>query len=60
MIKHLSSDNMLGVKLAGVSVVSSLTSIPLDDTTQIGQIVSILIGIVSGMVSLFKLFKKKK
>lgn len=49
-----------GAKLAGVSVVASLGSIPLDDTTQIGQAISILIGIVSGIASLWKLFKKKK
>lgn len=59
-MNQLSHDNLLGVKLAGVSVVSSLGSIPLDDTTQIGQAISILIGIVSGIASLWKLFKKKK
>jgi hypothetical protein len=49
-----------GAKLAAVSVASSLTSIPLEDTTQVGQIISILIGIVSGIASLVKLFKRKK
>jgi len=49
-----------GAKLAVVSVASSLTSIPLEDTTQVGQAISILIGIISGIASLWKLFKKKK
>lgn len=49
-----------GAKFAAISVGSSLASIPLDDTTQYGQVVAILISIVSGVVSLVKLFKKKK
>lgn len=56
----MNHDAFTGAKLAAVSVASSLTSIPLEDTTQTGQIISILIGIVSGIASLIKLFKKKK
>lgn len=57
---EINHDAYTGAKLAAVSVVSSIGSIPLDDTTQIGQAISILIGIVSGIASLWKLFKKKK
>jgi len=56
----MNHDQITGAKLAAVSVASSVASIPLDDATQVGQIVSILIGIISGVASLFKLFKKKK
>lgn len=47
-------------KLSAVSVATSLSSIPLEDTTQIGQIVAIIISIISGIGSLVKMFKKKK
>lgn len=53
-------DVITGAKFAAVSVASSAASFPLDDATQYGQVISILIGIVSGVVSLVKLFKKKK
>lgn len=56
----LNSETSNGVKLAAVSVVTSLGSIPLEDVTQVGQVCSILVGIISGVVSLIKLFKRKK
>ena len=56
----MNHDAFTGAKLAAISMASSLTSIPLENTTQTGQIISILIGIVSGIASLIKLFKKKK
>lgn len=40
-----------GAKLAALSVGTSLASVPLEDATQLGQIIS---------ASLVKLFKKKK
>ena len=56
----MNHDIATGPKLALLSVATSFASIPLEDTTQIGQIASILIGIISGVVSLFKMFKRKK
>lgn len=47
-------------KLSAISVGSSLATIPLEETTQIGQIVAILVSIISGISSLVKLFKKRK
>jgi len=57
---NLSQDNLTAAKLAGTSIIGSMTGVALEDTTQIGQIVSILIGIISGVASLVKMFKKKK
>ena len=56
----MNNDVVTGSKFAVLSVATSLASIPLEDTTQIGQIASILIGIISGVVSLWKMFKRKK
>jgi hypothetical protein len=56
----MNNEYITASKYAGVSLIASIGSIPLDDTTQIGQIISILIGIVSGITSLYKLLKKKK
>ena len=56
----MSNEVATGSKLALLSVATSFAYIPLEDTTQIGQIASILIGIISGVVSLFKMFKRKK
>jgi hypothetical protein len=57
---YMNHDVVVGSKLALLSVATSFASIPLEDTTQIGQIASILIGIISGVVSLWKMFKRKK
>jgi hypothetical protein len=56
----MNHDVVVGSKLALLSVATSFASIPLEDTTQIGQIASILIGIISGVVSLWKMLKRKK
>jgi hypothetical protein len=45
--------------LSAVSVASAFSSIPLEETTLVGQIVAIVVSIISGVVSLVKLFKKK-
>jgi hypothetical protein len=62
--------NLDGHKLAAASVVASVSGLAMDsvsvvqnhlqDVTQTGQIVSIIISIISGVVSLFKLLRKKK
>lgn len=55
------NDNTVsGAKLAALSVASSVATVPLDDATQVGQIIAILVSIVSGITSLVKLFKRKK
>jgi hypothetical protein len=46
-------------KLSAISIASSLGSIPLEDTTQVGQIIAIIVSIISGISSLVKMFKKK-
>ncbi len=46
-------------KLSAVSVATSLSSIPLEETTQVGQIVAIIVSIISGITSLVKLFRRK-
>jgi hypothetical protein len=40
-------------------VATSLSSIPLEETTQVGQIVAIIVSIISGITSLVKLFRRK-
>ncbi len=47
-------------KLSAISVASSIGSIPLEDTTQVGQIIAIVVSIISGITSLVKMFKRKK
>lgn len=49
-----------GAKLAAISVATSISSFPLDDVTQVGQIASIIVSIVSGIAALVKMFKRKK
>lgn len=52
-------ENLSAAKYGAISVLTSMSSIPLEDTTQIGQIVAIIVSLISGFTSLFKLFKKK-
>lgn len=58
--------NWDGHKFAIASVVSSASGIAMEsathlqDVTQTGQIFSIIVSIVSGIVSLYKLLKRKK
>ncbi len=52
-------DAVGAAKASAVAVITSLSSIPLEDTTQVGQVVAIIVSLISGFVSLFKLFKKK-
>jgi hypothetical protein len=47
-------------KLASVSIAGAIGGMTLDDTTQIGQIVAIVVSIISGISSLVKMFKRKK
>jgi len=59
MSEHAQSIITAG-KLSALSIGTSMASIPLEDTTQIGQIVAIVISIISGIGSLIKMFKRKK
>lgn len=62
--------NLDGHKLAATSIVTMAGGVVMDtttvavnhlqDVTQTGQIISIVVSIVSGLVSLWKLLKKKK
>jgi hypothetical protein len=57
------SGNVETYKAAGLSAVSGIAaigSIPLEETTLVGQAIAILVSIISGVVSLVKLFKKNK
>lgn len=47
-------------KLATVSIAGAIGGVTLDDTTAIGQIVAIVVSIISGISSLVKMFKRKK
>jgi ABC-type enterochelin transport system permease subunit len=59
-----------GHKLAVTSILASASGIAMDsvnvvqthlqDVTETGQVISIIISIISGVVSLFKLLRKKK
>lgn len=49
-----------GAKYAATSIAAMMVQIPLQDVTEIGQVASILVSIVSGVVALIKLFKRKK
>lgn len=55
----INHDAVSSAKYGALSVITSLSSIPLEDTTQIGQIVAIIVSLISGFTSLWKLFKKK-
>jgi len=55
----INNDAVGAAKASAVAVVTSLSSIPLEETTQIGQIVAIIVSLISGFTSLWKLFKKK-
>lgn len=59
---NINHDHIVAAKLASVSVSTSLlANIPaMDDATQLGQIATIIVSLISGIVSLVKLFKKKK
>lgn len=60
----------VGHKLAFTSMASTAAGLAMDsanviqthlgDVTQVGQAVSIIVSIVSGIVSLFKLLRKRK
>lgn len=54
------SETVDGAKFAAASVAAAFAQIPLQDVTEIGQVASILVSIVSGVVALIKLFKRKK
>ena len=55
----VNNDAVGAAKASALAVVTSLSSIPLEETTQIGQIVAIIVSLISGFTSLWKLFKKK-
>jgi len=59
---NLNHDAFAGAKLASLSIASAMAGqVPaIQDLTEVGQLTSIVISILSGVVALFKLLKKKK
>lgn len=62
MMETVSNNITAGAKLAALSFASMMAGqVPaVQELTEVGQLASIIISIVSGFVALFKLFKKKK
>ncbi len=59
-MKHHIDNTIQGVIAAGVSGMSTLAQIPMQEISEGGNLVSILISIFSGIVALYKLLKKEK
>jgi len=59
---NLDHETVSGAKLAAVSFASAMAGqLPaVQELTDLGQIASIIVSIVSGVVSLWKLLKRKK
>lgn len=49
-----------GVTWAGISGMSTIAQIPMQDVSETGNLISILISIFSGVIALYKLLKKDK
>jgi hypothetical protein len=47
-------------KLSVVSMASAITTVPMSEINETGQLISIVVAIISGLVSLYKHFKKRK
>jgi hypothetical protein len=56
----MSDSSISGFKYAATGIVAALVQTPLDDATQYGGLISIIVSIVTGIVALFKFFKKDK
>ena len=58
----MNHDAVGGAKLAALSVASAMAGqVPIvQDLTDVGQIASIIVSIISGIAALVKLFQKKK
>lgn len=59
-IQEVINNTFTSGKLAAVSVTGAIGGVTLDDTTQAGQIIAIVVSIISGISSLIKMFKRKK
>jgi hypothetical protein len=59
---NVNHDAVSGAKLAAISFASAMAGqVPaIQDLTDVGQIASIVVSIISGVVALVKLFKKSK